>query len=207
MEKIVIKFDAACRNIPGENCPMGLGVAVFIDGEYREDLSVAEYFVTTDILGTSNVGEWNALIRALELVVQLRKHYPKNPIDVYGDSQLIVKQFNMLWRIKEENFLPFFRKARALNLQARVGEVYWLPREQNTHADDLSKLGLHGEKEQKDPRYCIIGIHPESDSEWIEFESDNLKEIKRYWWLIEIKDTEQYELWDSKTNKEINFGK
>lgn len=205
MDRIVIKFDAACRNVVGENCPMGLGVAVFINDEYREDLSIAQYFETKEILGTSNVGEWNALIQALIVAQQLRKHYPKEKIKVFGDSQLIVNQFNLLWRIKEKNFEPFFKRAKQLNLGAKVGEIYWIPREQNTHADDLSKLGLHGEKGNKN--YYIKGIHDESDSSWIEFESDSLKELKKYWWDVEVKDQEHYEMWDRKNNKEIFFNK
>lgn len=206
MEQIVVKFDAACRNVPGENCPMGLGVAVFIDDEYREDLSIAEYFTTEPpVLGTSNVGEWNALIRGLEVVESLRKHYPKNKIIIFGDSQLIVNQINMTFRIKEQNFIPFFNKAKRIKDQVRVGEIRWIPREQNTHADDLSKMGLYEMAPKK--RFFIRGIHEGSGGEFTEFESDDLQEIKKAYWEIDFDqamiDVVDYYIIDRKTNKNI----
>ena len=158
MNQIVIKFDAACRNIPEENCPMGLGVAVFFDGEYQEDISIAEYFTTElPVLGTSNVGEWNALIRSLEVALSLRKHYSKNQIIILGDSKLIVNQVNLIYRVKEPNFVPFFNQARKLKQEAKIGDILWIPREKNTHADDLSKMGLYEMAPEK--RYYVRGYH------------------------------------------------
>lgn len=201
-DQIVVKFDAACHNKANHNCPMGLGVAVFINAEYREDLSRAELLITEEVEGTSNVGEWNALILALKVVIELRKHYDAK-ISIFGDSQLVVNQFNMIWRINEEKFKPYFNEARALSKLAKIGDAYWIRREENTHADDLSKQGLELFQE----RYQIKGIHPESESEWIEFTSNNLQEVKRQWWLVEQKDAEYYIVWDNKLGEEIIFNK
>lgn len=208
MERIRVQFDGACKNVPGANCPMGLGVAVFINNEYIEELSRAILVENHHNDGTSNIGEWLALIEALKVIEGLRKDYPNNPIDVYGDSQLIVNQFNLLWKIKDNKFLEYFQQARELAVKTKVHQIYWLKRELNTHADELSKIAL---KLYTTKRYQLKGRHDESDSEWIEFESDFFLEVQKKYdevtdQLNEIETAlETYLIWDTVENKEVEL--
>lgn len=144
MQNIIIHFDAACKNKPNTNCPMGLGVAVFINSHYQEDLSRAIGVQDHDQDGTSNIGEWLALCEALKVAKQLRQDFKDTPIKitVYGNSQLVVNQFNLIWRIKDTKFMEYFRIARSLNADAKVGDIIWVRRELNKKADELSKQGL-----------------------------------------------------------------
>lgn len=144
MIKIHIYFDAACKNKAQENCPMGLGVAIFIDDEYQEHLSRAIGVENHHQDGTSNIGEWLALCEALKVAKQLRQDFKDQQVDfkVFGDSQLVVNQFNLIWRIKDDKFLQYFRLARSLNESAKVGDIIWVRRELNKKADELSKQGL-----------------------------------------------------------------
>ena len=210
MKEIRIHFDGACHNMPNIACPMGLGIAVFEDGEYCEEMSRAIGVKQYMKQGTSNIAEWLALIEALTIAEQYRKQYLKAKILIFGDSQLIVNQFNLMWKVNNDTFLPLFKEARTLNARARVGEIYWVKREFNTKADELSKLGLKSIKdevshlvlEEKNKRYCILGVHDPSDEEWVEFETDDFELAKRRFNITEsINEDVVYYFVDKKTGE------
>lgn len=122
---------------------MGVGVAVFINKEYQEDLSRAIY-VRDDKQGSNNIAEWIGCVEAMKIATDLRKNFPTATILVMSDSQIIANQYNGSYAITAEKFRPYYDEARKYGLKARVPVVNWIPREQNTHADHLSKIGLHG---------------------------------------------------------------
>lgn len=123
---------------------MGMGVAVFIDGQYEPDLSLAIYNDGTEIRGTNNIAEWIGCVEAMRTAKDLRKTYRTADIEVFSDSQIIACQFNGTYAISKDAFRPFFEQARKYAEPAMVKIVKWIPREKNTQADDLSKMGLHG---------------------------------------------------------------
>jgi probable phosphoglycerate mutase len=67
---------------------------------------------------TNNEAEYSALIGALEdAVATLRKqgHAPANArVEVRGDSQLVLKQIEGVWKVKMPHLLPLRDRARAL---------------------------------------------------------------------------------------------
>lgn len=135
---IRVNFDASCDNNSKFKF-MGIGIAVFVNEEYREDLSIMEMYGTN---GTNNIAEWRGLELALEHCSKLVETYPEASISIYGDSQLVVRQFNGIYRIKQENFKPFFRSCKKLvsgDIGKHIKRVEWIPREQNKEADRLSK--------------------------------------------------------------------
>jgi ribonuclease HI len=142
MNKIDVFFDGACKNVKEANCPMGLGIAVYVDDIYQEELSRAIGVKDHEDPGTSNIGEWLAICNAIELIAELRKTHLDAKVRLFGDSQLIVNQFNLIWQIKKDTFKKYLSRARHADVQAKVGQVYWVPREKNTKADELSKIGL-----------------------------------------------------------------
>lgn len=210
MRNIAIHFDGACHNNAKLNCPMGLGVAVFIDTIYREDLSRAIGIENHHNDGTSNIAEWLALCEALKIAVDLRRDFKDEQvkITIFGDSQLICNQFNLIWRINEEKFKEYFTLARQLNATARVGEILWVKRELNTQADELSKIGL---QQIVRKRYHIKGRHDDSDSEWIEYQSDYLEKVEITWSKLMSQNKPNfgqiYSIVDTETDQEIHFNK
>lgn len=148
MNKIDIFFDGACHNIKGNNNPMGLGIAVFINDEYREELSRAILYKSYKELGTSVVAEWLALVNALKIAKELKKDF-EGRLNIYGDSQLVVNQFNLLYRINKEKLKIFFNKSKSIANEIGISEIIWIKREFNKKADELSKEGLKLYKEKK----------------------------------------------------------
>jgi len=203
---VEIFFDGACKNQVDTNCPMGLGIAVFFDSRYQEDLSRAILVENNEDDGTSNLSEWLALCNALQIAADLRKTY-SGKIKIYGDSKIIVNQFNMIWRMNDTKFRKYFNIARSHNATAKVGEAIWIPREKNTKADELSKMGLKQCKDNS-KRYQIKARHDESDSEWIEFESNSLTKVEQKMHKIYDNDLlgeATYQMWDQKNREEISF--
>jgi ribonuclease HI len=138
--KVDIFFDGACKNVKGSvSEPYGCGIAVFFDGIYCEEHS--HFFGG---YGTSNIAEWEALYKASEIASTILKKNDKVRLDIFGDSQLVVNQFNGLWSINNEHFYKLFLDShKILSKVDKVGVVIrWIPREENRKADELSKLGL-----------------------------------------------------------------
>lgn len=138
--KIDIYFDGSCKNEKDQSSPIGVGVAVLINNEYDNELSRSYSFATFDIKdrGTNNLAEWLGCVHAFEAYAMMKKAYPKANINVYGDSQNIIRQFNRVNAIREESFKKYAKMARDC---ARGKEAIWIPREQNKEADRLAGLG------------------------------------------------------------------
>ena len=111
----------------------GIG-GVFL-GENNEELyRFSEYLDDA----TNNEAEYSALIRGLELGLEL------NIINIYifSDSELIVKQINGDYKVKHERMKRLHRKVIALLSQYSNWNLQHVPRDDNTIADKLSKEGM-----------------------------------------------------------------
>jgi ribonuclease HI len=71
---------------------------------------------------------------------------------IYGDADMIIRQLNGQWRVKQGAYVPYYREAYALRVQVPNVHLEWIPRERNGDADDLSKRAVLSQ-----PR--IIGFH------------------------------------------------
>lgn len=169
--KIDIYFDGACKNVKdSDKEPFGVGVAVFIEDEYSEVYSKHMWGAQ----GTSNIAEWTGCVEAFEIAYFLHQivsgvignppvRIGKPQITIYSDSELITKQFNGQYQIKKEEFKWYFNEANRLAGKFEPGmKITWIPREQNTKADELSKKGLNLMKNK------AWWFHDESDSLFID---------------------------------------
>ncbi len=127
--ELIIYTDGASRNNPGE---AGAGIYMLRDGVPIE--RIARYLGTT----TNNIAEYTAAIIGLERAVQLGASIVK----LNADSELLVKQLNGLYKVKNEGLKPLH--ARAKELIARIGsvEVQYIPRERNKEADALANKAI-----------------------------------------------------------------
>ncbi len=125
MKKALIYTDGASSGNPG---PAGIGVVIEIDGQKK---TLSEYIGET----TNNVAEYTALVRALQLAHQRRV----GSVEVFTDSELLVKQLNGQYRVRNEGLLPLYRKVISLLKSFKSSKITHIPREQNREADRLSK--------------------------------------------------------------------
>ncbi len=137
MSKILMKVDGACYPNPGN---MAIGIVIYKDGELFKKISEAIGY------GTNNIAEYKALIRGLEEVKEI------NPerIDIYCDSQLLVKQLNKKYKVKNGGIIPLFNRVEEI-IRTIPGKVYfiWNRRDNNVMADGLAKRALIEEEISK----------------------------------------------------------
>lgn len=141
-----IFFDGACHNKVGQNNPMGIGIAVFLNGVYSPEHSNAIHAEGLNgELGTSNIAEWKGCVEAMRKACSLKQKFPGSSFQIYSDSEVITKQFNGDYMIREAKFLKYKQEADKWAGRIVIKKILWIPREQNKEADILSKQGLKEE--------------------------------------------------------------
>ncbi len=122
--------DGACRGNPG----IGGAGAVITDSAEHVVWEGKEY------LGhcTNNIAEYKALILGLRGALS---HGYKN-IHIYMDSELLAKQINGVYRVKNENLQVLMKEVRDLLKSFDEVEVKHVPRLHNSHADRLANLAI-----------------------------------------------------------------
>lgn len=130
IRRLVIRTDGAARGNPG---PAGAGFVV----ETPEGSVVDE---GCSYLGTrtNNQAEYEALILALEAVRPDRE----TELEVYSDSQLMVRQLNGEYRVKDVDLRSRWARAVEWLDRARSAEVIHVPRAENAAADALANQAI-----------------------------------------------------------------
>ena len=130
---IHIFVDGASRGNPG---PAGAGVFGYIDTPENVVCDLGFY------LGkhTNNVAEYAGLALALHLFAPRPGDSPTH-LKIHADSELLVKQFNGIYKVKNERLRRWFAfvKALAAPVSCTVSHVR---REKNTEADRCANKGV-----------------------------------------------------------------
>ncbi|MDD5224032.1 MAG: ribonuclease HI family protein [bacterium] len=126
---LVIHIDGASRGNPG---PAGIGIVI-------KNESGSVLFESGQSIGTAtnNVAEYRALIAALQAAHSLTS----GQLQVYSDSELLVRQIRGEYRIKNPQLRPLFQEAEILISQFQSFSISHIPREQNQEADRLASQG------------------------------------------------------------------
>jgi ribonuclease HI len=128
---LTIHIDGAARGNPG---PAAFAYVITEDGK-----PVIE---EKGCLGnaTNNIAEYTALVRALERAGQLGA----KRLLIHSDSELLVKQMNGQYKVKNEGLRPLFTQAKQLARQFDLVAFRHVPRAQNSRADQLCNEALDG---------------------------------------------------------------
>ncbi|MBU0672314.1 MAG: ribonuclease HI family protein [Candidatus Margulisbacteria bacterium] len=137
---IQIFSDGAARGNPG---PAGIGVVIRNDAKVLVEVS--------DFIGktTNNVAEYLAFIRGLEEALDMGE---KN-VEAFSDSELLVKQINEEYRVKNNGLIPLFHHAKSLIKKFKHCRVYHTPREENELADKLANRGIDEQTTKGSPLF------------------------------------------------------
>jgi ribonuclease HI len=87
---------------------------------------------------TNNVAEYEALLWGLRTAVAREAR----PLTVYSDSELMVRQLNGHYRVKNEGLRPLYEEARRLICLVGDVKVMHVRREQNSAADSLCNQAM-----------------------------------------------------------------
>lgn len=129
----VLYIDGAAFGNPG---PSGIGVVLIIDGETvvtrSEDIGY----------GTNNRAEYTALLEGMRTA----RDRGITDLLVRSDSQLIVRQMQGEYKVKNKGLVPLRIEAERLARDFDRVRFEHIPRELNEEADALSKLGAEEAK-------------------------------------------------------------
>jgi ribonuclease HI len=130
---IRIFCDGGSRGNPG---PAGIG-AVVLDADADPPRVLAS---VSEVIGvaTNNVAEYTALIRALEVAAP----FGATRVEVRADSQLLVRQLEGRYRVKNAGLAPLHRRAQELLAGYREVDLQHVRREDNVDADALVNAAL-----------------------------------------------------------------
>ena len=130
VSKVIICTDGAARGNPG---PAAIGVTIK-DEKGNLLASISRRIGIT----TNNQAEYMAIITALEKVVSLGA----KRVDVRADSELIVKQINGRYRVKNIALRSLYQKVVQLIGSLEDFTISYIPRRQNSEADKLANRAL-----------------------------------------------------------------
>jgi ribonuclease HI len=129
-ETLTLEFDGGSRGNPG---PAGIGVVVrAADGTAL--VTLGRYIGKA----TNNVAEYRALITAMEEAKKLGA----TKVKIRGDSELVVRQMNGVYRVKHPDLVPLYRQAKELFKDFEAATIEHNYREKNELADRLGNLAM-----------------------------------------------------------------
>jgi len=145
---VVLRTDGGSRGNPG---PAGAGFVIERDGEI---ICRGGRFLGSV---TNNVAEYEALIWGLENVSAMGFA----TVTVYADSELLVKQVNGHYRVKNEGLKPLFVRALQLLRSFSGFKVAHVRREQNKEADEMANQAMDARATVGDPACEPGGAAPQ----------------------------------------------
>ncbi|AHF97101.1 ribonuclease H [Desulfurella acetivorans A63] len=132
---LTVFIDGASSNNPGS---AGIGIVFMQNGEIIK--TVSEYIGEK----TNNEAEYTALIRALEIGLDLGV----KSIEVFSDSELIVKQVLGKYAVKQDHLKRLNQKVLSLIDKFEHFEIKHINRNLNSQADKLAKSAIeHSDKQ------------------------------------------------------------
>jgi len=129
-KKIIAHIDGGSRGNPG---PAAAGI-VLNDAKGQTLVSQGFYLGQA----TNNVAEYTGIIRALEAAQSLKA----SSIDIFSDSELLVRQLNGEYKVRSENIKPLYDEACALLAQFANWKLSHVYRSDNKEADTMVNQAL-----------------------------------------------------------------
>jgi ribonuclease HI len=162
-----------------------------IDGASRGNPGAAAYAVVlarpgmsvleeADTIGkaTNNVAEYTALVEGLKLASEVGV----KKLSVFSDSELMVKQMNGIYRVKNPELQDLYLEAKRLTKNFEKLTITHVRREHNVRADEIGNDALDGkprkrgsppfETERSEERIHAPSHHRTSHQEQVQAPSD-----------------------------------
>lgn len=132
-DEVVVYSDGGARGNPG---PAAIG-AVVLDPSTDPPTTLATVSERIGI-ATNNVAEYEALIAGLEAA----RAFPARRVRVRADSQLVIRQLEGRYRVKQAHLRPLYERALALLEDYDEVDLAHVRREDNADADALVNAAL-----------------------------------------------------------------
>lgn len=138
--KLQIFTDGASRGNPG---PSGIGIV--IKESKKTILEISDYLGKT----TNNIAEYIACLRGLTEALVLGA----KEVELFADSELLVKQLNGEYKVKNEGIQPIFSQIQSIIKNFKKFSVHHTVRDGNKHADELANKGIDEHYKKDSPLF------------------------------------------------------
>ncbi len=130
IKRVVIFTDGTAEPNPG---PAAIG-ATIKDEQGKLITSISQPIGQA----TNNQAEYRAIIAALESAIRSGA----SQVDIHSDSELVVRQIDGRYRVKNAALKPLYQRVKQLQSQLKGFTITHIPRQQNIEADSLANMAL-----------------------------------------------------------------
>lgn len=123
-------FDGACKKNPG---PGSYGFVIYTPSKDK----ITGYKKLEGTV-TNNIAEYNGLLNGMKKALELGI---KN-IEIYGDSQLVIKQMKGEFKVKNKNLMIIYNNIKEYEKSFEKITYFQVERELNSVADSLANLAF-----------------------------------------------------------------
>jgi ribonuclease HI len=128
--ELIAHIDGASRGNPGP-----AACAVVLTTPDQQPVASWSQFLGN---ATNNVAEYRGLLAALQYALDHRHRR----LRVHTDSELLARQINGRYKVKNPGLRALYDKAQRLIAQLEAFSITHVPREQNAEADRLANAAL-----------------------------------------------------------------
>ena len=130
-------FDGCCEPYnPGGTA--SYGIVILRDNEKIHEASQIFRPSSPNKKDTSNnLAEYSGFKAILQYLIN--NQHQDEPIEIFGDSQLVIRQMSGDWNINQGIYVPLAHECRKMLGKFPHFRLHWIPREENSLADELSK--------------------------------------------------------------------
>jgi len=141
LEYAVMHCDGASSGNPGES---GIGIVIDFACKKTPGKGLKETYRFSQYIGvaTNNIAEYSALLKGLKKARSLGI----KKIKIFLDSELVVRQINGQYKVKNKNLLPLWVQATNTLNEFDEYKVSHVPREMNSEADLLAREAVKKKK-------------------------------------------------------------
>lgn len=125
-----LHVDGASRGNPGE-----AGFGIHVTASDGSELAALYGYLGK---ATNNVAEYQALLHGLRFALARGA----SRVEVFSDSELLVRQLEGRYRVKNAGLQPLHREAQGLLARFASAKVAHVPRERNREADALANRAV-----------------------------------------------------------------
>lgn len=129
-DRLIAHVDGGSRGNPG---PAGYGVFIE-DAKKRPIAELSEYLG----IKTNNFAEYSGLLAA----VRYAREHGYKALEIVSDSELMVRQMNGIYKVKNEGLKPLYQEACAMRRDFDWFKVRHVRREFNKEADGLANAAM-----------------------------------------------------------------
>jgi ribonuclease HI len=157
----------------GSSCGKGGGVGILLISPRGE---MFEFAIPIQPTVTNNQAEYEALLQRLQYL----REAGSVSVEVYGDSELVIKQLNGQYECKSDALRSYYEECREILKSFPLVTLQHIPREHNEEANRLAQ-STSGYKENQEAfatDICVLGMDLAED-DWRKEIVDYLKDPSR----------------------------